>query len=104
MTTRRRRPPSRSRGRTRRRGVGWPWWVRLVVGGLAVAAVVVAVLWFDALPAWVKATSIATAALAVALWWLWTRRAEIAAEMRRRDADQRAGRQSGSGPTAGGRR
>jgi hypothetical protein len=103
MTTRRRRPPSRSRGRTRRR-VGWPWWVRLLVGGLAVAAVVFAVLWFDALPGWVKAASIAAAALAVALWWLWTRRAEIAAEMRRRETDQRTGHQPGSGSTAGGPR
>jgi len=107
MTTAKRRPASRTRGRTRSRGRRrgrWPWWVRLLVGGAAVAAVVAAALWFNALPTWVKAASIAAAAASVALWWLWTRRAEITAEMGRRDAEQAAARARRSGPAGGGRR
>jgi uncharacterized membrane protein YeaQ/YmgE (transglycosylase-associated protein family) len=80
----RRRPASR-RPAARRRG-GWPWWVRLVVGGAVVAGVVFAVLWFNALATWVKTLSIVGAVVLVALWWLWTRRHEIRAEMERREA------------------
>jgi hypothetical protein len=89
MTTRRKtsaRSRSRSRAAQRRRRGGWPWWVRLVVGGALVAGVVLAVLWFDALATWIKTLSIIGAVLLVALWWLWTRRHEIRAEMERREA------------------
>ena len=87
-----RRPAQRrstaQRPAARRRG-GWPWWVRLVVGGALVAGVVFAVLWFNALATWVKALSIVGAVLLVALWWLWTRRHEIRDEMDRRAAGDR---------------
>jgi Flp pilus assembly protein TadB len=92
MTTRRRSTSSStssskssSKSRSRRRG-GWPWWVRLVVGGAAVAAVVFAVLWFNALQTWAKVAIVAGVVLLVAAWWLWTRRDEIKAEMERREA------------------
>jgi hypothetical protein len=88
VTTRRRTPArsrSRSRSAQRRRG-GWPWWVRLVLGSAVVAGVVFAVLWFNALATWIKILSIVGAVLLVALWWLWTRRHEIRAEMERREA------------------
>jgi len=75
--SRSRRPPARRRG-------GWPWWVRLVVGGAFVAGVVFVVLWFNALATWVKVLSIVGVVLLVASWWLWTRRHEIRAEMERR--------------------
>ena len=89
MTARRRQPArSRTRGRGRRTGA-WPWWVRLLVASTVVAAVVVAVLWFDALATWVKVASVAAALALVTTWWLWTRRHEIAAEMARRDGQQR---------------
>lgn len=104
MTTRRRSTSrSRSRGRGRRSGA-WPWWLRLLIGGSVVAGVVLAVLWFDALATWVKVTSVAGALALVALWWVWTRRHEIAAEMARRDSEQRrrpAGRDGGPGGPGG---
>jgi len=78
--------------------------VRLVVGGTVVAAVVFAVLWFNALATWLKVTSITGALLLVALWWLWTRRGEIAAEMQRRESGQRATRPRGTDPGPGERR
>ena len=77
-----RRPAARRRG-------GWPWWVRLVVGGALVAGVVFVVLWFNTLATWVKTLSIVGAVLLVALWWLWTRRHEIRDEMDRRAAGDR---------------
>ncbi len=77
--SRSRRPPARRRG-------GWPWWVRLVVGGAFVAGVIFVVLWFNALATWVKVLSIVGVVLLVASWWLWTRRHEIRAEMERREA------------------
>lgn len=82
MTARpaRRRPPARSRRRT-----GWPWWARLLVGGLLVAGVVFAALWFNALATWIKVLSIVGVVALVAAWWLWTRREDIAAEMDRRE-------------------
>jgi Flp pilus assembly protein TadB len=79
---------SRSNARSRRRG-GWPWWVRLVVGGALVAGVVFAVLWFNALQTWAKVAIVAGAVLLVAAWWLWTRRHEIRAEMERREGSGR---------------
>jgi O-antigen/teichoic acid export membrane protein len=63
--------------------------VRLVVGGAFVAAVVFAVLWFNALATWIKVLSIVGVVVLVALWWLWTRRHEIRAEMERREARSR---------------
>lgn len=84
--TSRSRARSRSRRPAPRRRSGWPWWVRLVVGGALLAAVVFAVLWFNGLATWIKVLSIVGAVLLVALWWLWTRRHEIAAEMERREA------------------
>jgi len=90
MTSRssRRRPARRSTTRSRRRS-GWPWWVRLVVGGALVAGVVFAVLWFNALATWIKVSSITGVVLLVAAWWLWTRRHDISAEMDRRAAGDR---------------
>jgi hypothetical protein len=86
--SRRRRPARRSA----RRRSGWPWWVRILVGGVLVAAVVFAVLWFNALATWIKALSITGAVLLVAAWWLWTRRHDIADEMDRRAGDGRGDR------------
>jgi hypothetical protein len=90
--TARSRPRSRSSARSRsrrppaRRRSGWPWWVRLVVGGAFVAGVVFVVLWFNALAPWIKVLSVVGVVLLVAAWWLWTRRHEIRAEMQRREA------------------
>jgi hypothetical protein len=89
--TSRPKPRSRSRSRApaRRPRGGWPWWVRLVVGGAVVVGVVSAVLWFNALASWIKVLSVVGAVLLVAAWWLWTRRHEIAQEMDRRAAGDR---------------
>ncbi len=78
-----RRPARRPAARSRRRR-GWPWWVRILVGGALVAGVVFAVLWFNALATWIKVLSISGAVLLVAAWWLWTRRHDISDEMDRR--------------------
>ena len=59
-----------------------------MVGVAFVVAVVNAVLWFNALATWIKTLSIVGAVLLVALWWLWTRRHDIRAEMERREATQ----------------
>ena len=78
-SSRRRRPAPRSRRRS-----GWPWWVRLAIGGALVAGVVFAALWFNALATWIKVLSISGVVVLVSAWWLWSRRDDIAAEMDRR--------------------
>ncbi len=64
-------------------------WVRLLVLALVVAGVVWVVLWFNGLALWARVLVVAAGIALMALWWGWTRRHEIAAEMDRRAREQR---------------
>jgi len=64
-------------------------WVRLLVLGLLVAAVIWAVLWFDALAVWAKALVVAGGLVVMAAWWDIGRRHQVAAEMDRRAREHR---------------
>ena len=64
-------------------------WVRVLVLGLLVAAVIVAVLWFDTLAVWADALVVAAGLVVMAAWWDIGRRHQIAAEMDRRAREQR---------------
>ncbi len=82
MSARRRRSSARARG-------AWPLWVRLLVFALIIAAVVWVVLWFHGLSTWAKVGVVAAGVALLVLWWSWTRRHQIAAEMDRRAREQR---------------
>jgi len=79
---------ARRRRSARARGA-WPLWVRLLVLAVVVAAVVWVVLWFNALAVWAKVLVVVGGVMVMVLWWGWSRRREIAAEMDRRAREQR---------------